>query len=314
MFSPTNDVNGDYVGIIPRAATIPNVTSGALEKIFKGQEKRAKIYTLVSDPEVIRPIFEQLRNIPECSAEYFRISRTIETIGREAQARISIVESDNSLQYGDRKEKIQKIRSMAVERARDLYKGVLSKYQETLLKIPEITRNKAWEKIILYININPRLLLVFDDCITELNAIMKKSAQGQESILDKIFARGRWAYMTIIIGAQDDSLVKTLIRKNTYVSIFTDAESANHFMENKANSVAKNKRIRAKHACDAVFESSQSKHKKLVYYRGGTPEIWSTYTIAEDYGKFRVGSPDYWVICEMISKKSGECRNDVLFE
>lgn len=150
-----------------------------------------------------------------------------------------------------------------------------------------------------------------DDCIDDIVAISgkskkDKSGDSKPSIMDTIFSRGRWAYITIIIAAQDDVKVTAAIRKNTYISIFTDAECAQHFMESKANSIMAQKRKYASIVINAIFNDGQltRNDKKLVYYRlGSLDKNMFTYKIADVYDNIDIGSPAFKLACAKISNR-----------
>ena len=313
LFSPTNDVNGDYDGIVHPAVIHRKVAKQAIEKLFTEQQRRARLHTIVHSLEYIKPIFHMCKNIPECYHDYYRILRLTEDIARSAQTRIEILTRNSGVTFDERESQKKSIEEQCKTAVIDRYRELIIKFAPVLEQCQQIKENKALLTVVRFININPRTVVIFDDCISELNSIMGKNKDGTQSVLSDMFTRGRWAYMTIIITTQDDTLIHTLIRKNSYVSLFTDPECAQHFMENKANSIIKEKRARANQAITAVFGGlAHENHKKLMYYRGGSAENWFTYTIAQTYGAFRIGSPAFWIICEKASQSQQDDQDEFL--
>lgn len=62
------------------------------------------------------------------------------------------------------------------------------------------------------------MMLIFDDCAAKIKSFVKTS-----DTLKEIFYNGRHWYFSLVLTAQDDKEIETELRKNTAVSIFTNA-------------------------------------------------------------------------------------------
>ena len=311
-FTPTNDVNETYTDAIPSCVINKTLSREKIEKIFEEQEKKAAIYTEINKIEMLKDVFNEMRNITSLVGEYYTVVNKIKVVDAKLDRFIRTTNARLDLNYGEKLDLISSTKNEAENSIKEIYRIAIRK-NSTMLTVH--LKDEILRAVVQNIDYNPRLLLIMDDCIDDIVAICSKSKKSKTgdskpSIMDTIFSRGRWAYITIIIAAQDDVKLIGAIRKNTYVSIFTDAESAQHYMENKTNAITKQKKVRANMVIDAVFNSKGEKNfKKLVYYRLG--EIGGnmfTYKIAEKYDKIKVGSPHFWAICDRASKSVKDKR------
>lgn len=313
-FAPTNDVNNTYTGVLPKKVIHSVLNRDKIEKIFREQEKKARLYTLVNSVDRLRPIFQKMKDISSLSPVYYRVLRSVEKMEAQARQFISNAGNNSELSFSEKKSLIGNAKKKCMEKSTEIYKNEIIQCRTKLLAVID---DPLMLTVIKYINMNPRLLLILDDCIDEIVAMSGKSKNKRgemaPSIMDTIFTRGRWAYITIIIATQDDNKVTTTMRKNSYVSIFTDGECASHFMENKANSIMKDKRKRALLVCEEIFsDNTETNYKKMVYYRLGNKQSWFTYIIADLYDNFKFGSDDLWNLCSKVEERSKNQENQFL--
>ncbi len=98
-----------------------------------------------------------------------------------------------------------------------IYKNHINKYMKKYRNM-ELTPE---ETVILdFLNINPRLLLIVDDCASDLRKLSKLQA------FQDIFHKGRHRFITGIISAQDDVNMDADLRKSATINIYTTANVA----------------------------------------------------------------------------------------
>jgi hypothetical protein len=307
VYAPTNKVNNTYTGIVDDCVIHPKLTRESVERVFAEQEKLATIYTEINNPVILEEVVRLMLDIPMLSSVYYRTVNRVETLNNKLIEKTKIIKSSN-ISFPEAREKIGEFSDLVKNKIIELYKTAIRENRQCLL---ENINDPLYTSIIKKIDMNPRLLIVMDDCIDDIVAISgkskkDKSGDSKPSIMDTIFSRGRWAYITIIIAAQDDVKVTAAIRKNTYISIFTDSECAQHFMESKANAIIAQKRKYANIVINAVFNDGQLKRndKKLVYYRlGSLDKNMFTYKIADIYESIDIGSPAFKLACAKISNR-----------
>jgi hypothetical protein len=306
VFCPSNEANKSYDGIIPPMFIHKDLKRQQLSDIWAEQEKKARLYTLCNDETMLRRIIDCMQNYPDLASTYYSTTRVVESINLELKEKVKRIESGNFEQYQDKLDMTSKITDKAKDYIISIYKKAIKDKRNILLTL---LTDKSLKSIVSYLDINPNLLLIFDDCIDEIEVISKKSkgkdGELKASVIDTIFQRGRHAYVTCIITAQNDIKINTTLRRNAFISIFTEPESANHFFNGKANSFSKEKIKRAIYLSNFIFaDKSKSNFKKLVYDRLGNEEEMFSYIVANFYAPFRFGHPTYWKLSEKY--KSGE--------
>lgn len=313
-FVPTNILNDSYTDTIPSNIIHQQLTRMKVEKIYSDQERKAQLYSMINKIETLRPIFQKIKTIPSLVNHYNKILQSISSVDCKLKMFLKRIDAQKSLTRADKEKHSKTAKKQCKNKIMNFYKDAIISCRDVLLAL---NNNDMEKTIITYIALNPRLLLIFDDCIEEINAISGKSknkhGEMESSVMEKIFTKGRWLYITCIIATQDDNKVSTTIRKNAYVSIFTEGECAQHFMNNKSNSIMNTKKKRANLAIEAIFsDESKDNHKKLVYYRLGNEHNTFTYKIADLYEQFRIGSDVLWKYCELAERQCDDKKRQFL--
>ena len=161
--------------------------------------------------------------------------------------------------------------------------------------------SKSEKAALSFLDFNPNIMLILDDCASTFKKLYKKS-----SAIKEIFYEGRHYFFTTIISSQDDKEIDSELRKNTTISIFTTSQAATSNFERPSNGYAKHERIRAKHCVETVFKQDENdlKHyQKLVYIMNEADPFM--YTISDLYDNFRMGSLPMWEYSDKIKAKYG---------
>ena len=307
-FAPTNDSNNTYTGVLPASAIKKQLTRRKIEKIVEKQAEKARLYAMAHNVTYLEQIFHELQRIGKARGVYFRYLRIIDQIKGVADNYIEQVKA-SSAPESDKDNYINKIRKNCEKSIVDNYRNAIRQFQTELRKT---MRENYLTVIVQYLDINPRILLILDDCLEDIKQISKvkrtgKSDADNASIMDKIFFKGRHYFITILIASQNDADITVALRRNTFLSIFADAQSATHYFNNGSNSFTKDQKSKAQQIIGQIFDGSKSHHRKLVYSRLGGDDSSFMYTIANLYGRFRFGSDAYWDYC---SKAEAELQDD----
>ncbi len=303
-FSPTNEVNSTFNVCQPAITIHSNLTFVKIKAIYESQKKISRLYSIVNKMENLAPIFTRMKDIPKLSVNYYR---ALHKIHRYRQLYDEALKESNKkkMSFDEKKNFQADLSTKLGDKIRDVYKTTISEHKHVLIQ----NTNDVFELGILKnIDLNPNLVIIMDDCVEEIYNISKKHkvTSDEEFSMDSLFSKGRHFFITIIIAAQDDNKILPAIKKNAYVSIFTEPESANHFAESKSNAFSKSKKERFRKVIDAVFTSpspDMANHKKLVYCMRGNQDSMFTYKIADKYNNFRVGSKDFWAECEAAQSR-----------
>lgn len=311
-FSPTNKLNNTYDGIIPQRVINSNLTHEKIDKIFEEQSEVARLHGIANDIDNLEELFNYSKQIPAVSNDYIGVLNKITKLDSMKTMKIKEAKREkktpNEIKFIER-ELDQKI----LEKKKDLYKRMLLKNRVLIINSipPEDIFNIT---ILKNLDINPYLLIILEDCIEEVG-IISKPRNGKPSTLELIFSQGRHHKIILIISAQDDSKLTPLIRKNSFLNVFTESTVAIHFFENKANSFTKQTRHRAQMIVDGIFGAKETgrNFKKLVWYRLGNPNNMFTYRLPEAHDKFQVGSDEFWNAVGGKSTASEKRRADQAF-
>jgi hypothetical protein len=136
-----------------------------------------------------------------------------------------------------------------------IWKASIALDYARLSAIEDLPEDERW--CLAYLKLNPRLLLIFDDCAADLKGI------ARTEILRKFFYQNRHSFITVILTFQDDTDLDTNLRKNAFVSIFTDATVARSNFERGSNQFSAAMKGRVEKILPEVFDG----HRKLAFIR-----------------------------------------------
>lgn len=294
VVSPMDKQNHMYDSIVPMPLIHYTITEELLTNLWERQLALVSIYTRANNPETLRALFDRIpNNKPARSA--------IDAINQKFEEHKHEVEKSESNQAA--------AQSKIIKMEKDCQKLILMIFKDS------IGRNRSYlsrlnisenEKMSLrYYDVNPRLCVVFDDC-TDLLEKLKKN-----QILQKIFYQGRWNYMTIIIGAHSDLALPPALKKNAFITIFTEEKSANAYFERKTNDFTRKDKTEAMKACTTAFSiMPEFKFQKLAWVRDENKFYRFT---AQPRLKFRFGGSHIWEYAKKIQAKAGEINSDNKF-
>ena len=146
-----------------------------------------------------------------------------------------------------------------------------------------------------YATLNPRLLLIFDDCTDQLKRMKK------HPVIQKIFYQGRWNFITCLIACHTDKALDPELKKSAFVTMFTDEPSANAYFSRGSNDLTKEDQRKAQAALKAAFTPAE-RFQKLAYVRD--EGVFKKF-IATKYDDFQFGSQHVWQYCETIKAEPG---------
>ncbi len=293
VFCPTDRNNKAYSGgRVPLPCIHDKITDEVLKDIWSRQSALTQVYKRANNPEILRKLFARIQNqtgltaIEGAKRKQREYENEIKNEMDEGAAKCAIAEMDK-----DTKKLIELI-----------YKHYINENRSKLLKM-NLSKNEQYS--IKYLNINPRLVIIFDDCSSQLNSLKKNK------VIQDIFYQGRHVYITTFIAIQTDKVLDPELKKNAFVSIFTEESCASAYFERKSNDLDKEAKNRARNACKMAFSPLPTlKHQKLAWVRD---EKRFYKLIATKHDDFRFGNPIIWNYCEQIQADLGEVSSDNKF-
>jgi energy-coupling factor transporter ATP-binding protein EcfA2 len=272
IFNTTEKSNNCFSSMVPKPFLYDKVDLDMLNVIWKRQENITEIYKKVNDEKVLISILKKL-NLTKALDVFDKINQEQDNIANNLQEKIK---SDNEFynEFNKLKNKFNKLKMTILKEFIVSIRKKIKKNEvnKTLLNNEDID-------IIKYINVNPNLLVVFDDCAAELKKYTKSDT------LRKFFYQSRHVNLTFIITAQDEIDLDASLRKNVNVTILCDANCCNGFFERSSNSFGKRMRQYTREISDFIFTNNMSKNIKLVYDKDNSNNqvMWHMANIKGDF-------------------------------
>lgn len=299
VISPTNAANGTYTDKVPPQCIKKELNAEWLEALLNRQKHISEMCRNADKLENLKSLFD----IGSTSREKIMESSAIK------QAHDSVIYINESrMEFNIKKKQKAQILADRDSLLKKLYKMSVRSNKVALEKNKNL--NGVLKAALSFLDTNPNVLLIFDDCASTFKKLYKKTTAIKE-----IFYEGRWYNFTTMISAQDDKEIDSELRKNALISIFTTAQAATANFERASNGYPKNEKARAKLCTEAVFkqDDNDTKHfQKLVYMQTEMDPF--KYTIADMYDEFRMGGDSIWELSNRAKESKGVITNNPLFE
>ena len=248
---------------------------------------------MVNNKDRLRRLFLKVSNM--------KLRETEATVVASAQDLIHRTENDESLDFIQRKKDISDVKKSRDEYLTTLYKHVIRVNRRRLIKM-HLSDEEMF--VVKYLDFNPNILIVFDDC----GAVFTKKMQKNKTV-QKVFFQGRHSYITTIFVFQDDINLESSLRKNAFMNIFTTQQCAQAYFERSSNNFSKDERKTATKIINTILSPARKKeHRKLVYMRDAENPFF--YTVAGLYDTFKFGCPALWKYCNKLRVASDQFNPD----
>jgi energy-coupling factor transporter ATP-binding protein EcfA2 len=278
--APTNKQNKAYDNRLPQRCIIEKPTVEKMREILKRQMAAVNTWGKANDIIIMRKLAARANDIT--------LTNTAIRISDASKNAILQLNKRNDMTVADKISQEQNINEIKENQLKYIYKKIIEKHKSTLEKY----QLSAEEKFTLkYLRFNPSLCLILDDCAAQIDK------WGKDEVVKELFLNGRHYWITTIISMQDDKLLPTDARKNTFNAIFTDQMNATAFFENtRTNGISKSMRLEATKMIEYIFKNlpnGAKNNKKLVYNREDTNAKFR-YVVADLHQPFKVGCRKLW--------------------
>jgi hypothetical protein len=270
-----------YYGKIPNNCIKTGVTKEWMEEFVEKQKGRAAIFKTANDMAVLRSVFNRVKNQQASIME-----RRINDV---SESHVNNINNNTRFDFAQKRDRLLEILKLKNEELINLYKNTIRRSKAAL----EDSNGLSTDELccVNYLDFNPNVLIVFDDCASAFKKWVKESPAIKE-----MFYNGRHAFITQIIACQDDKEMDSELRKNALVSIFTTNQAATANFERASNSYSKPEKQRANMCIKRIFNDSSNSgrnYKKLIYLQNSDGDPFR-YTIADIYDNFRIGGNAIW--------------------
>ena len=300
VIAPTNTQNDSYTGLVPDQfihteiylppPVIPNKKSakdkeeGAcrfMSLIIERQKALVSEYRRANNVSILKKIYRHIPNNP-IGAELAKVDSKRETMLANVEKRMP----PSKLQAT-----IKSIDDQCDTIYMKLYKNAIRTNMKHLISSTHVSKED--KQTINFIDVNPHLLLILDDCAATMGFLFKSD------VFSEIFYQGRHNFITLILICQDDVDLPSSLRKNAYISIFTSSVIANTYFTRMNDKTTSKTAI---DATDAIFKSSgDERFRKMAYVREPGPNssqfLYKSFPIHEE---FRFGSDALYELCDKV--------------
>jgi len=280
VISPTDPGNGTYStgDVVPTPLIHYKLTDTLLETIWARQEMFAAVYSRANKVTVLHSLFNRLNLVK------------VKDILEKAEIAKADKIREATQQYTDKSRAGKVVEGIENEYERFfmlVYKQYISENRERLARM-NLNPDEAFT--LRYLDFNPRLLLIFDDCTADFKKLKSPKAK---SIMGKLFFQNRWAFITVVIACHGDKNLDADLRNNAFMSMWTAPNSANVYFAHEANGFTSETAKKVSHWAPNIFKGFQ----KLVYIRDH--DKFYKYT-ANLHKGFKFGSPAIRSYCKKI--------------
>ncbi len=276
----------------PKATTVDK--DGGLrffEDLFERQEAATSVYRQVNQLLVLKKLFDRVSGAHE--------RRGLALIGEHRERAIRMIRRRH---HGGERDKNERELSKKIDEIkRAFFKKHIIDHIEELQKVRSLS---APERFSLdRIEFNPRMLLVLDDCASELT---KKIVESP--VFKKLFYRGRHAMITLLIACHTPNDLAPGLRKNTFNCLFTAADSANAYFTNASNGFTAPMRKEILPLVGGVFDTTDHEYLKFAYVRDSSQRF---FVFEVQYPRpFRFGGDALWEMEEEAARKEEGLARD----
>lgn len=286
VIAPTDPTNHTYDrGLVPLPCIHYNITDKLLDAFWERQEAMVGRYYEANKPEVLQSLFDRCPTAGKMRSVIDEIKRKM----RDCEAEIN----DMIIGEGEKETKIKRMREKYEEFIIMIMRKVIN---ENCSQLARANLSEKESLSLKYLNINPNIVLIFDDCTEQLDKFKK------HPVMQRIFFAGRHNRITAIVAAHTDKSLDSAIKGNCFVTMFTEPASANiYYFGRTTMGFDKDAKNAAANAIKCAFTPA-ARHQKLVHTRMDDKFYRYTATI---HGTFRFGNPSIWEFCERIKTGGG---------
>lgn len=284
VICPTADSNNDYADIIPDRCIFRTITVEKIREVWQRQQEASKLWSKANNLKTMVAVL-LAGNDRKHIDKYNRLQNFVKT---------KFAELERS--------------KMPASKIKELKKNTTKKMEEVTRRICKSAfRNGCFKSrlndeeaqiVVKYVNFNPSLLLILDDCQAEIGK------WGKDETINLLFFQGRHEWVTSIYMMQGDSGKNGLppeIRLNAFNNFFTDRTTATRFFKNTSNSFTHEDIRDAEKVINTIFkqEAGVDNYKKM-YYSRLDPVAKFRYVIADEPDDMKFGSQYLWELCKKI--------------
>ena len=280
VVSPTEASNGAYSNYVDKLLIHYDLKRGKkgdfLSELIEWQEARSAVYALANKLENIMSLYKRIRT-----------DEVDKSLDRIEKIRVNNKSTMPISKHADIDNSCNNLIIKLLKKHIFVNKASFSQYDSSLSEEEVYTLS--------YIDMNPKVLLILDDCGSILQSYVRKDS------FRKIFYQARHYFITTVMSLQDDTDLPANLRKNVNINIFTQSTVAKSNFERVANGYDKQIQKTAIQISPEVFQG----YRKLVYIDNDPKHDNFYHLTAEVVAPFKYGSHALNYLCESVRTKEG---------
>jgi len=251
--------------------------------LWRRQEMKAAVFTRANRLATLGSLFARIPKAQRAEGAVYLRSLNEKRI--KVLAKLRSQYADDKGKMSEKKTSIQdKFKKMVIL----IYKRFIVPHYSELSAISDLSEDERYT--LKFVSFNPRLVVVFDDCAAQLKPMFGKEC------FRLLFYQNRHAFITTVVCCQDDTDLPANLRKNAFVSIFTENIVASSNFERSANKFSKP----LKHYVSEIMPDIFHGHQKMAYIRDDERRQNFYYTNIKPPEPFHFGSSAVAQLCETV--------------
>jgi hypothetical protein len=263
---------------LPGICIKEDLSKKLLLKIWKRQIDMTRCCNMAKDPKNLEKLFLRINDR--------KTSLLIHGVRLAANSRIDYVKARKDIDFAQKRTLEAIIESRCVEIIRNLYVRAVLDNREYLEK-QDLSIDEA--TALEYLETNPRICIVIDDCSEKIAKWMSYFRKGDENVFEAIVYKGRHNNITLLFVSHDDKLIKPELRRGARVTIFTTSQALIASLNKTQSGYTNQEKKEGMKIATRLFGSDDytKTFQKLCYIREDPKPF--KYTIANIYQDFELG-------------------------
>lgn len=300
---PTEETTPSYAGIVdpvlihyemrkdipnPKTKKENNVENSGIRFLNYIWDRQSALMATYKKANSIKAIDKLYKRLPDDAKREIR--KYTELTNQKKNSYISAINHKYAFDDVTRKKKIEEMDESFLELLKKMRKKYIRDHYSQLIRISNLDEDEKY--VLNYIDLNPRLLLILDDCAGDYKKVFKSEE------MSKFFYRARHVRITMILSCQDDKDIPPPLRRNVFVNFYTQEQTALSCFNNTSNSYSKELQNQAKDISKTAF---REKFRKLVFIRENQPGKQFFWAIAQHpLPPFKFGSQALLELCNIV--------------
>jgi hypothetical protein len=277
---------------LPARCIKEDLTKHMLTQIWDRQSNITQIYETANDVDVLASLFDKC---PDRRALVM-----IKAIKQRAFDSVRAIDA-SSMNFATKKDQKAHIEELQLKKVTMLYKASIRQMRQ---KLSNMQLSDKETVCLTYLDINPRLMIIIDDCSEKWQMWQKMFGKDEINPFNSIFFRGRHNNISLVFAAHDDKLIDTGLRKGARVTVYCGSKALMASIGKSGSGFTSQDKKLAQRMATEIFnedDSNVKSHKKLCYVATASSP-WM-YHVADLHPEYDLGCEPLRELVDKMPKK-----------